>query len=322
VQVTDVAGSGFTVKTGPQAAARVQIKDSARLVRPTPVTTARLRALPDEIPLQVKPDDANKDVDAREIAAYSRSINNLKQIGLAMANFESAHGAFPPAVIYGPDGKPWHSWRVLVLPFLEAVDVYNAYDFSQPWDSPKNKALIEQMPAVYRDPIHGDAQEPYTHYAALVGPRAVFRPEGTKQSDPKKPPIGKGGVAIRNITDGTAHTAMISSVEPERKIPWTKPEDIDVGPAFKGFGQPGGIAAPYTFHGAGGGKFAPFLFCDGSVHLIRTSVNPRTIAALLTCAGGELIPAADIRSEALPAVSQGSTLKIRLDGGKATAAIE
>jgi len=322
VQVTDVAaGPVITVKTGPQAAALVRIKDSARLVRPKPATTARLRALPDEIPFQAEPADANAD-DARENAARARSINNLKQIVLAMHNFESTYGEFPPAVIHGPDGKPWHSWRVLILPFLERVDLYNSYDFSQPWDSPKNKALIDKRPAVYRDPIHRDTTETDTHYAALVGPGAIFRPDGAKQTDPKKPPLGKGGLGIRNITDGTSNTVIISSVEPGRKIPWTKPEDIDVGPAFKGFGQPGGIAAPYTFHGPGGGKAAPFAFADGSVRMIGASVNPRVLEALITCAGNEVISSDSYPTESGPSVSQAKTLKIRQSGGKATASIE
>jgi len=325
VQVTDVAaGSVFTLKTGPQAAARVRMKDSAWLVRPIPATTARLRALPDEIPLQGGPAEANANQDdARESAARDRSINNLKQIVLAMHNFVSVYGEFPPAVIYGPDGKPWHSWRVLILPFLESQDVYNAYDFSQPWDSPKNKALIDKMPAVYRDPIHGDTNEPYTHYAALVGPSAIFRPDGAKQTDPKKPPLGKGGRGIQHITDGTSNTVMVTSVEPGRKIPWTKPEDIDAGPAFKGFGRPGGIAAPYTFQAPEGGKAAPFAFADGSVRMIGASVNPRTLEALISCQGGEVISSDDFPTETAPVVlPQRKMFKIRQSGGKVTATIE
>ncbi len=323
VQVTDVAaGSVFTMKTGPQAAAHVRVNDTARLVRTLPTTTAGLRALPDEVPFQGQSNDAKKnDVDPREALARARSINNLKQMGLAMHNIHTAFNAFPPAVIYGPDGKPWHSWRVLILPYIEHRDLYNAYDFSQPWDSPKNKALLDKMPDVYRDPIHGDTKEPYTHYAALVGPKAVFRPEGAKQTDPLKPPFA-GGVGIQNITDGTSNTVVISSVEPERKIPWTKPEDIDVGPAFKGVGQPGGIAAPYTFHGPGGGKAAPFLFCDGSVRVIAKTMHPRILESLMTAAGGEVIAPDAIRSESMPSAPQVKMLKIRVNGGKATATIE
>ena len=57
-----------------------------------------------------------------------------------MHNFHAITNHFPPAVIFGPDGKPWHSWRVLILPYLEENELYNAYDFSQPWDSPRNNA--------------------------------------------------------------------------------------------------------------------------------------------------------------------------------------
>jgi len=322
-QVTDIAaGSVFTLKTGPQAAARVQIKDSARFVRPVPATTAGLRALPDEIAFQVKPNDAKTDDEARENAVRARSINHLTRIGVAIYNFYTVYNALPPAVIYGPDGKPWHSWRVLILPWLENVKLDDAYDFSQPWDSPKNQALIDKMPAVFHDPVYGDVKDANTHYAALVGPRSVFPPEGVKQTDPKNPPFGKGSADFRKITDGKVNTVMLSSVEPGRKIPWTKPEDIDVGPAFKGFGQPGGIAAPYTFRGPGGGKAAPFLFCDGSVRFIGATVNPRTLEALMTCSGGEIIPADSYPVESRPSVPQVKTLKIRLDGGKATASIE
>ena len=322
VQITDVAaGPVFTLKTGAQAAARVSVNDQARLLRPNPTTTAQLRALPDEIPLLAERSDAIA-VDPREDAARARSMNNLRQIALAVHNFHQVHNKMPPAVIYGPDGKPWHSWRVLLLPYLERNDLYNAYDFGQPWDSPKNKALLEKMPDVYRDPIHGDKKEPYAHYAAFVGPGSVFRPEGAKQIDPKSPPLAGGSIDFRNITDGTSNTVIVSSVEPARKIPWTKPEDIDVGRAFKGFGPPGGIAAPYTFRGPGGGKAAPFLFCDGSVRMIGASVKPQVLSALLTCAGGEVIANDSFPAEPSPQQLQLRTLKIRVNGARATATIE
>ena len=322
VQVTDVAaGSVFTMKTGPQAAAHLRVNDTARLVRTLPTTTARLRALPDEVPVQAPSNDAKNEVEPREAAARTLSTDNLKRIGLAMHNFHTIYNAFPPAVIYGPDGKPWHSWRVLILPYLEHADLYRAYDFSQPWDSPKNKSLIDKMPDVYRDPIHGDTKEPYTHYAALVGPGAVFRAEGAKQTDPQNPPLA-GGLSIQKITDGTSNTVMISSVEAGQKIPWTKPEDIDVGLAVKGPGPPRGFAARYTSQGPGGGEAAPFLFCDGSVRRISKTMNASALEALISCAGGEVIEPQSLRSESTPTVSPAKMLKIRLDGGKVTATIE
>ena len=279
VQLTDVDGSVFTLKAGPRAAARVQVNDQARLVRPVPVSTAKLRALPDEILIEGSAPDHDAGAGPRESAARRRSINNLKQIGLAMHNFHSVHNQFPPAVIFGPDGKPWHSWRVLILPFIEQAGVYNAYDFGQPWDSPKNKALFDKMPDVYRDPIYGDTNEPYTNYAAFVGPNAIFRPAGAKQTDLEDPPIGKGGRGLQNITDGSSNTLMVSSIEPARRVLWTKPEDIDAGPAFRGLGQPGGVATPYTFLGPGGGKTAPFLFADGSVRVIGSKIHPHSCRA-------------------------------------------
>ena len=46
--------------------------------------------------------------------------NNLKQIAMALHVYENVNHSFPPAFVRGPDGKPWHSWRVLILPYLDA----------------------------------------------------------------------------------------------------------------------------------------------------------------------------------------------------------
>ena len=45
--------------------------------------------------------------------------NNMKQIALALHHYHDAFGAFPPAYVPDEDGRPMHSWRVLILPFLE-----------------------------------------------------------------------------------------------------------------------------------------------------------------------------------------------------------
>jgi hypothetical protein len=227
-------------------------------------------------------------VKALQAANLSQSIKNLKQIGLAMHNFLSVNNSFPPAIVFGPDGKPWHSWRVLILPYLEHAHLFKQYDFTQPWDSPKNRALIDKMPSVYRDPQNGDATGSVTHYAALVGKKTAFPPSGSRitiTGGTASAELFKG-IGLANITDGTSNSIAITPVDPARKIPWTKPEDITVGDDFPGLGQPGGIFTPTQIEGTG---VAPVLFLDGSVRNLSTRTDLATLRALTTIRGGEII---------------------------------
>ncbi|MEZ6062675.1 MAG: DUF1559 domain-containing protein [Planctomycetaceae bacterium] len=69
---------------------------------------------------------------AREQVAATHSLANLKQIGLALLNYHDIHGSYPPAYIAGDDGRPAHSWRVLILPFIDNQPLYDQYDFRYP----------------------------------------------------------------------------------------------------------------------------------------------------------------------------------------------
>ena len=78
----------------------------------------------------------------------------------ALQAYHQANGCFPPAYIADKNGKPMHSWRVLILPYLDYDDLYKAYDFSEPWDGPKNKtaaghAASWSMPARATSPRAG-----------------------------------------------------------------------------------------------------------------------------------------------------------------------
>ena len=44
-------------------------------------------------------------------------------------------------------GKPLLSWRVHLLPFLEENELYEQFKLDEPWDSPHNIKLLDQMPA-------------------------------------------------------------------------------------------------------------------------------------------------------------------------------
>lgn len=61
---------------------------------------------------------------AREAARRAQCINNMKQIGLAMHNYESTHGTFAP----GKKGCCWGTWPVFILPYLEGANMFNAWN--------------------------------------------------------------------------------------------------------------------------------------------------------------------------------------------------
>jgi prepilin-type N-terminal cleavage/methylation domain-containing protein/prepilin-type processing-associated H-X9-DG protein len=62
---------------------------------------------------------------ARESARRAQCVNNLKQIGLACMNYESALGVIPPGI----KGSIWGTWMVFVLPYAEQQALYNAWNF-------------------------------------------------------------------------------------------------------------------------------------------------------------------------------------------------
>jgi len=69
-----------------------------------------------------------------------------------MLHHSVTHGRFPPAVVYGKDGRPLYSWRVKLLPFIEEESLYKEFHLDEPWDSPHNIRFVERMPPVYALP--------------------------------------------------------------------------------------------------------------------------------------------------------------------------
>lgn len=271
----------------------------------SPVPSRKFRMLPEVVSFgeTTKGNDGNQKNNAisaaRQAAMRAQSTNNLKQIALALHNFESAFGHFPPAVIYGPDGKPWHSWRTLILPFLEQADLYNKYDFTKPWDAPANKAVVETVVEVYKDPVYGKSNEAIAHYGAIVGKQAAFLPDGAIVSDNGSPlaNMAKGGRKINAFTDGTSNSIMVAPIGDERKVPWAKPEDNVFAEPFPSPGKPGGLGMPYESLD-GKSRFGPVAFVDGSVRTIKSDINPTLLHDLITINGGELIDFGNIQEPA------------------------
>jgi beta-lactamase regulating signal transducer with metallopeptidase domain len=246
---------------------------------------------------------------ARAAARRAQSVNNLKQIGLAFHNYHSTYGRFPAAVnLGGKSGKVPYSWRIAILPYLEQQDLYNAYNFDEPWDGPNNRKLIAKMPAVYAYPgTEGTVPNPgHTAYFVFAGPStalSVGPPRagaagggaaiGAAGEPPRTEVGGPGhrfptpapvepnaavpeGPSIQQFTDGTSNTIL--TVEARRDIPWTKPEDIPFNPKAP-LPELGG----FTPDGFNAG------FADGSVHYIKKSIKTHVLIALITRDYGEIV---------------------------------
>jgi len=58
--------------------------------------------------------------------------NNHRQIGIGLLAYESVYKALPPAYTFDEKGAKLHSWRALILPFIEQQNLYAEIDFSKP----------------------------------------------------------------------------------------------------------------------------------------------------------------------------------------------
>jgi prepilin-type processing-associated H-X9-DG protein len=201
---------------------------------------------------------------AREAAMRAQSSNNLKQIALALLDYEEAHKTLPAQAKYNADGKPLLSWRVGILPYIEEQQLYQQFHLDEPWDSPNNIKLLDKMPAVFQHPKFN--KPGMTLYQAVFGPGCAFE--------------GKEGTKFRSFTDGTSKTIVVVETSPAVAVPWTKPEDwqYDEKHPTKDLG---GLFAGDIFNA---------VFADGHVEGIVESIDPATFNAMLTRNGGEVIP--------------------------------
>jgi hypothetical protein len=212
---------------------------------------------------------------ARRSAAVTQSLDNVKQIALAMLLYEdtlaangtpagkrSAH--FPLPAIKSRDGKPLLSWRVAILPQIEQRPLYDQFHLDESWDSPHNRPLVDKMPKLFQSPLSKKKEPGWTNYLLPVGNGAGFSAD--------KP------TTMKDITDGTANTIMVVEVDDDHAAIWTKPDDWQFDPdkPAQGLG---------SFNGD---RFIAGFF-DGSCRVIRSSTDPKILKALFTRAGGEVI---------------------------------
>ena len=191
---------------------------------------------------------------------------NMKQILVALHSYHDKYETFPPAYITDENGKPLHSWRVLILPHLGEEELYRQIRLDESWDSEHNSRLHKQMPPVFCCPSDPQKQaRGETSYVWMIGEGHISN--------------GTSCTKISQITDGTSNTAMIfETLEP---VCWMAPVDASIhslfDPSFSGVKSIGSNHNNITNIG----------FADGSV---MTLYHPDLylLKQLSTIAGGEV----------------------------------
>ncbi len=197
--------------------------------------------------------------------------NHLKQIMLALHEYEHANEHFPAAAITASDGKLLLSWRVAILPEMGYRELYDAFHRAEPWDSPHNLALLSKIPDAYRCASELSAPPGYTNYQAIVGPKPGLGVTGAMFE-------WRRGIDIREVLDGASQTIMVA--EAPHLVPWTKPEDH--------YFDEHSSAPSFASRHADGFNV---LFADGSVKFLKYTIQPMTLRSLLTRNGGEVFSA-------------------------------
>ena len=197
--------------------------------------------------------------------------NNLKQIGLALHNYHDKYGSLPPAYIADENGKPMHSWRVLLLPFLDLQSLYQKYRFDEPWDGPNNIKLLDEFPDAFRCPneTKKNGRLRTTSYVAVVGDETIWPNQQSTR--------------LEDITsqDGSTYTIAVVEIA-NSTISWTEPRDLVFDDLKFSFEHGTEISSQHP-------NGAHVVFVDGSVRYISNDIDPEKLRGLLTIDGGETI---------------------------------
>jgi prepilin-type N-terminal cleavage/methylation domain-containing protein/prepilin-type processing-associated H-X9-DG protein len=270
---------------------------------------------------------------AREAARRAQCSNNLKQIGLAVANYENANGSYPCTGIYAGYTIPGYVWygqsaQVALLPYFEQGVLANAYNFSLatwvpqnytihgvglstlwcPSDSNIDKTRILTAVAGGFTPPHqtppgSPIYQSMTNYVPCVGmwglPFDPWTAAITGSQDAMGGAVGamtaRRATRLSSITDGTSNTLLYSERAQGIFNSTAIAQDEYLGMwwdsswwAHSNFDTEYGINAHKKLAGlvAGGCWWMPveaassmhpggvnFLFCDGSVHFLKESIN-------------------------------------------------
>ena len=204
---------------------------------------------------------------ARQAAKRMRCTDHIRQIVIAFHSYHDTHNAFPPLYIVDANGKPLHSWRVLILPYIEQTALYEAIRKDEPWDSEHNKQFHDKMPSCYQCP---DNPGKGCCYAVIAG--EAFVPAKAEENT---------GRSFAAIADGLSNTLAI--VEVKQPFCWMDPAaDVSLDELVKGINAKGRCG---SFHpkGCNIGLF------DASARFLPETVDKEVLRGLGDIDDGAII---------------------------------
>ncbi len=211
---------------------------------------------------------------AREAAIAVCSQCPLNQIQLALSNYRTEYGCFPPAYVADRDGKPMHSWRVLILPMIEQAEIHAAYRFDEPWNGPNNSKLLDKMPQIFHV-CSEPASTSVTNVVVIAGAGTAFP--------------GSQSTRKEQFADGLNNTILLAEIA-NSDINWLEPRDLDVEQmSFR-------VNDPLRPSISTSRRTGPYVvFADRITgHRLASSLSEKALRSLMTIAGGEQMCVAEV----------------------------
>lgn len=184
---------------------------------------------------------------------------------MAVANYHDAYDRYPPAVTYDAAGRPSHSWRILVLPFLEQRELFQAYSFDEPWNGPNNSKLATRMPQLFAFAgTYESGKSTSTNFVAITGAETSWPPGS--------------GMMHSDIGDGPSNTIQFAEYNGPA-IHWMSPEDLEFATMSFVLGDPAGIDSQYLEPAV--------ATANGAVKRLSAEISPEELRAMCTANGKE-----------------------------------
>lgn len=208
---------------------------------------------------------------AREAARRMQCSSHLKGLALALHNYHDVYETLPPAYLTDSIGRPMHSWRVLILPFIEHQSLYEQYRFDEPWDGPHNRTLADHMPRMFACPsnAHRHRGRPTTtSYVAVVGTGTAW-PQGRSRS-------------FEEFSDSPADTLLVMEYH-AGPSQWMDPREPTDEQAVRAFASPtsrgyGHMHQGFFYNTAYGRNI---LLADGSLQFVQGHLSEAIAVQLL-----------------------------------------